>query len=207
MDKMTKRKNAALKTRAKLLNTARKIVRERGLAGTNVEEITASCGVAKGTFYTYFKRKEDIIYTLCRESFATIRDGAISSQGSFSERLADYLVKTAAYLEEASLKLCQEWIRNTAEPDFSDNKDGLDILTFDIESIENVFKDGQARGEVKRNTPVKQISAMLIQMLYGAMLCWATTNGKYGFKEQTQIFCRKFLGNILKPYLVSQRKR
>ena len=207
MERMTKRQKEALETRAKLLDAARKIVCERGLAGTNVEEITASCGVAKGTFYTYFKRKEDIICALCRESFATIRDETISSQSPFPERLADYMVKFAAYIEQTSLKLTQEWIRNTAEPDFSGNTDGFDKLVFDIESMENVFKDGQARGEVKRNTPVKQISTMLIHELYGAMLCWATSNGKYGFTEQTHIFCRKYLGSILKPYLVSQRKK
>ena len=207
MEKMTKRQKEALETRAKLLDAARKIVCERGLAGTNVEEITASCGVAKGTFYTYFKRKEDIIYVLCRESFAAIRDETISSQSPFPERLADYMIRFAGYIEQTSLKLCQEWIRNTAEPDFSGNKDGFDKLVFDIESMENVFRDGQARGEVKRNTPVKQISTMLIHELYGAMLCWSTSNGKYGFAEQTRIFCRKYLGSILKPYLISERKK
>lgn len=207
MERMTKRQKEALETRAKLLDAARKIVCERGLAGTNVEEITASCGVAKGTFYTYFKRKEDIIYALCRESFAAIRDETLSSQSPFPERLTDYMVKFAAYIEQTSLKLCQEWIRNTAEPDFSGNKAGMEKLVFDIESMENVIKDGQARGEVKRNTPVKQMSTMLIHVLYGAMLCWATSNGKYDFTEQTRIFCRKYLGSTLKPYLVSQRKK
>ena len=207
MERMTKRQKEALETRAKLLDAARKIVCERGLAGTNVEEITASCGVAKGTFYTYFKRKEDIIYALCRESFAAIRDETLSSQSPFPERLTDYMVKFAAYIEQTSLKLCQEWIRNTAEPDFSGNKAGMEKLVFDIESMENVIKDGQARGEVKRNTSVKQMSTMLIHVLYGAMLCWATSNGKYDFTEQTRIFCRKYLGSTLKPYLVSQRKK
>ena len=206
MEKMTKRQKEALETRAKLLDAARKIVCERGLAGTNVEEITASCGVAKGTFYTYFKRKEDVIYTLCRETFAIIRDETISSQSPFPERLADYMVRFAGYIEQSSLKLCQEWIRNTAEPDFSGNTDGFDKLVFDIESMENVFRDGQARGEVKKNTPVKQISTMLIHELYGAKLCWATSNGKYGFTEQTRIFCRKYLGIILKPHLVTKRE-
>ncbi len=49
-EKMTNRKRAALETRKKLLETAKGIIREKGLVGTSVEEITKACGVANGTF-------------------------------------------------------------------------------------------------------------------------------------------------------------
>ena len=47
---MTNRQKAALETRKKLIEAAHQIVSERGLAGTQVEEITKLCGVSKGTF-------------------------------------------------------------------------------------------------------------------------------------------------------------
>ena len=63
-NKMTNRQLAALETKRKLLEAAKRIVCEKGLINTSVEEITKSCGVSNGTFYTYFKRKEDIVFAL-----------------------------------------------------------------------------------------------------------------------------------------------
>ena len=58
---MTARQMAAAETKKKLMEAGRRIIFEKGLTGTSVEEITAAAGVSKGTFYTYFTRKEDII--------------------------------------------------------------------------------------------------------------------------------------------------
>ena len=96
MQKMTNRQKAALETRKKLLAAAKRIISERGLAGTSVDEITEACGVAKGTFYTYFKRKEDVVYALCNEKFAEILDDAMSRKGTFMERLAFYMMGFAS---------------------------------------------------------------------------------------------------------------
>ena len=62
--KMTNRKLAALETKRRLLEAAKKLICEKGLVGTSIEEITKACGVSNGTFYTYFKRKEDVVFAL-----------------------------------------------------------------------------------------------------------------------------------------------
>ncbi len=67
--KMTNRQIAALETRRKLLETAKKLICEKGLVNTSIEEITKACGVSNGTFYTYFKRKEDVVFELSREMY------------------------------------------------------------------------------------------------------------------------------------------
>jgi AcrR family transcriptional regulator len=55
--------------REAILNASFELFRTRGLAGTTVEEITRSAGVAKGTFYLYFDTREDLIAQL-RVEFA-----------------------------------------------------------------------------------------------------------------------------------------
>ena len=61
---MGSRQEAALQTRKKLTEAGKKIICEKGLTNTSIEEITEAAGVSKGTFYTYFKRKEDIVFAL-----------------------------------------------------------------------------------------------------------------------------------------------
>ena len=198
---MTKRQEAALETKRKLMAAARKIICERGLAGTQVEEITRMCGVAKGTFYTYFKRKEDVVFDLCWGHFEKFRDEALSSPAPFLERLSGYMVKFCAYIEQESLKLCQEWIRNTADPDFSGSDYGINKLHFDLESVIALLEDGIKRGEVKPTAPTDLLAHTLVDVMYGEMLCWATGNGEFAFSERTREFCDKFLDSLLKPYL------
>ena len=57
---MNNRQLAALETKRKLMEAAQKLICEKGLNDTSVEQITETAGVSKGTFYTYFKKKEDI---------------------------------------------------------------------------------------------------------------------------------------------------
>ncbi len=47
-------------TRAKLLRAARLIFGKTGFADVRITDITARAGVASGTFYTYFRSKEEI---------------------------------------------------------------------------------------------------------------------------------------------------
>ena len=47
----------AERTKGKLLASARKLISERGFDHVSVEDITKDSGVAKGTFYHYFKYK------------------------------------------------------------------------------------------------------------------------------------------------------
>ena len=207
MEEMTRRREAALATRQKLLEAAREIVKARGLAGTQVEEITRRCGVSKGTFYTYFKRKEDVIYALCRGKFEEIRERALASSEPFPARLAAYMVDFCAYIEAESLKLCQEWIRNTADPDFADNQDGADKLRFDLEAVSALFSDGVRRGEVRPDAPIAQLVHTLVDVMYGQMLCWATSNGALPFSGKTREFCDRFLSVLLHPYLNDNPRR
>ncbi len=58
--KMTNRLIAALETRRKLLETAKKLVCEKGLVNTSIEEITKACGVSNGTFYTYSNARKTL---------------------------------------------------------------------------------------------------------------------------------------------------
>ena len=69
---MTKRQENALKTRQKLIDTAEDLLKANGFNALCVEDITKAAGVAKGTFYVYFKHKEDIVSEICRGYFKEI---------------------------------------------------------------------------------------------------------------------------------------
>ena len=112
---MTNRQIAAMETKKKLLEAAKNIICEKGLLNTSIEEITKACGVSNGTFYTYFKRKEDIVFALGDYMYQELYEQAMAYEAGITERLVFYMTRFAEYTEKSSLKLCQEWVRNAVD--------------------------------------------------------------------------------------------
>ncbi|HEX6568686.1 MAG TPA: TetR/AcrR family transcriptional regulator [Acidimicrobiales bacterium] len=66
-----------LRTRATLVDAAKKVFAETPFADTRIADITARAGVANGTFYTYFDSKEEIF----REVAADVLAAMLSAPG------------------------------------------------------------------------------------------------------------------------------
>ena len=64
MDKITKKKNEKY---TKILDTALGLFEKNGTHLVSIDEIVKGAGVAKGTFYLYFKDRYDLISTLIIE--------------------------------------------------------------------------------------------------------------------------------------------
>jgi len=58
---------SAGKTRERLVSAAMELFAKKGFDKTTVDEIVARAGVAKGTFYLYFKTKEELIKEIAFE--------------------------------------------------------------------------------------------------------------------------------------------
>ncbi|EFP60429.1 TetR/AcrR family transcriptional regulator [[Clostridium] innocuum] len=198
---MTNRQIAALETRKKLLEVSKKIICEKGLVNTSIGEITKACGVSNGTFYTYFKRKEDVLFELSREMFQEIFDKAQNYDGTFIDRIKFFMINFSDYIEKSSLKLCQEWVRNTVDPDLVENSVDKYKLSGDIIHVKKLIEKGLEQGELKADTPVEILAHTIIDILYGEMLCWNMSGGAYSFRERTKEFCDRFIVSLITPYL------
>ncbi len=60
MSKASSSEAKAADTRTRLLDTALRLVRERGFAATSVNDLCAAAGVTKGAFYHHFASKEQL---------------------------------------------------------------------------------------------------------------------------------------------------
>lgn len=204
---MTNRQLAALETKKKLLQAAKEIICQKGLANTSVAEITKKCGVANGTFYTYFKRKEDVVFALSQEMYQEVLDKALACPGAFIKRLSFFMVSFTDCIEKSGLKLCQEWVRNTVDPALVENETDRGKLAFDIHSLSELLNDGVKRGELDPAAPIDILAHTLTDLLYGEMLCWDMSGGEYSLAERTKEFCNRFLESIMAPYLIKEEAK
>src|SRR5512140_1120606 len=70
--------------RQQLVKTASRVFATRGYAATTVKDIAEEAGVAVGTFYLYFKSKEDMLATLYEDMSERVSgavDGAVTGPG------------------------------------------------------------------------------------------------------------------------------
>ena len=59
-------------TRAELIQAGRRLFSEKGLYEARIEDLTAMAGIAKGTLYTYFPDKDELIRAVASAGFAEL---------------------------------------------------------------------------------------------------------------------------------------
>ena len=73
-----------------IYNATLSLVKEKGLAGITMSDISKAASIATGTLYIYFKNKEELIKALfweCREQSATKYFEGLDAAGTFEERM------------------------------------------------------------------------------------------------------------------------
>src|SRR3982074_18757 len=85
-----------------ILEAARRIFASLGYATTSVKEIAKEAGMAKGTFYLYFKSKEEVFTAVLASDLEwqtnkTIED--MSAAKTFGERITVFLNLCLPYLQ------------------------------------------------------------------------------------------------------------
>ena len=126
MDKITKKKNEKY---TKILDTALGLFEKNGTRLVSIDEIVKGAGVAKGTFYLYFKDRYDLISTLIIEKaskyMSLLSDeyepkdfgDVATSVRHYIEYISDFLQKnkTLCILIEKNLNTCVNAVAQTKE--------------------------------------------------------------------------------------------
>ena len=200
---MTKRQENALKTRQKLLDTTENLLRTKGLSALSVDEITKEAGVAKGTFYIYFKRKEDIISEYSRYPFKEIADELKNKQDTnLIDRLTHYFYRFMECVEFHGINICREWIKDVIDPNNINNSQDGQKWVYDFEMLKEILENAVQNNELKKDTPIELLTHLIISQLYGMMTCWCMSNGKFEPLDWSDKFCKIQLNSILKEFLI-----
>ncbi len=201
----TKRQENALKTKQKLIDTASELISSGEFNDFNIEEITKACGVAKGTFYTYFKNKEELSNEVCRNLFNNIvfRMQKMKDK-SFVERLEHYFSSFMVEVERYGINICREWIRNVIDPNGSGEGWDNSKWQFDIDMLKEILAQAVADGELAKNAPIEMLTHIIIGELYGMMTCWCMSDGVFEPKEWTSKFFEMQIIPMLQQYLIKK---
>ena len=139
------------KTKRQIFEKSMELFANKGYDSTSIEEITSVVGIAKGTFYYHFPKKEDIFYFLIEEGMNLLRNSieikTKNIENSVEKIRAIILIQikvTMEYEHFIRFILGQMW--GTEER----NKMCKKCIEDYIDIIEKIVIEGIEKGQIKK---------------------------------------------------------
>ncbi|MDC7225301.1 MAG: TetR/AcrR family transcriptional regulator [Spirochaetales bacterium] len=192
---MTKRQMQAQTTKKVLFETAIALFNEKGFNEVTVEEIALRAGTAKGSFYTYFNTKSDIIL----EEFATIDnfyrkyERNLKRYTTASEKLIAFTRAQMRYIRDNvgcdMLKIL--YSKNLTE--VSTDKILIDPERYINQLVEKVIAEGQASGEFRTDRTAFELSILFNRSHRAVFLDWGISDNAFDLVKTGVDYCKTFV--------------
>ncbi|NVY96379.1 TetR/AcrR family transcriptional regulator [Lactobacillus sp. DCY120] len=191
---MGRREDKARLTRAKLLQAAERLIVEHGYEKVTVTDLVEASGIAKGTFYNYFSRKEDLILELSKQHFASIAHQEIDLGQTATENIQQYLVNFMTVIAQAQVELARQWLRYVAVAEQQAK------WQFDTRSLKRLFQQLEQAGKLTATSVNSDLADALLTQMYGLILLWCMSPTEHDLVTATQQFCMQHLEDLIAPY-------
>lgn len=183
-EKLTKRQIQAINTKNKIYNVAIKLMIEEGYDNITVSKICEKAKVSIGSFYHYFKAKEDVIieaYKIEDAYFQNYIKNDLKSTNAI-DQIIEYTMHTIEYVVnntglELMAILYKSQIKN-GEKFFSSNNRLISCLI-----IDSIIKPGQERNEIRNDMTAEEITNFLLMFNRGYIYEWCVRNGEYDIEQ------------------------
>ena len=168
-------------------SAARRVFARKGYENTNVEDVAAAAEVSKGTIYTYFDRKEDLLgavhHDLLDEMEGRIETVLASDRPPLEKirvMLHDFVEVVGSH-DEAAQVMLDIWAAGMRHPERFDIDFG--VLYADYRALlRDLLAEAEARGDVPDDLP-PVTPALLIGAIDGVFLQWLLDPDALSFPE------------------------
>lgn len=169
-----------------ILEAALKVIAENGFHGSQVSKIAKEAGVADGTIYLYFKKKEDILISLFQEKLGDlverfhtrIRETATAEEALRAVCEIHYSTLESnvnlAYVAQIELRQSSLELRRSI---------GLVVKPY-IELIEHILEKGVREGAFRQDLDIKLTRLLIFGGMDEAVTSWLISGMKYSLTAQ-----------------------
>jgi TetR/AcrR family transcriptional regulator, transcriptional repressor for nem operon len=176
-----------------ILEKGEEIFRKKGFNKTGVEEIIQSCGIPKGSFYNFFKSKEEFgVKTLdhyTEKQYKTVKELLSDSDISPTERLMNFYLGMIEFNENENFSygcllgnMAQEMAGLSERISAEVDRDLRRITSV----IASCINEGQNKNEMRNDFTAEELAQYLQNGFYGALLRAKAEKNKESF----QLFMR-----------------
>ncbi|ETT60133.1 transcriptional regulator, TetR family [Paenibacillus sp. cl141a] len=181
-----------------ILQGALKVFAENGYHRSQVSKIAKAAGVADGTIYLYFKRKEDILIRLFQEKLGEL-------VGKFHESVegttdAVEALRTVCSIHFSELESNPELAYVTQielrQSDLELRKEIGSALKPYIVLIENILEQGIQEQKFRSDLNVKLVRNLIFGAMDEAVTSWLISGRKYSLSDQADETLSFFLNGV-----------
>ena len=193
---MAKLGPTALRTKNAIMDSALRLFDERGFDSVTIEDITNDAKVAKGSFYTYFSTKSDIIVDEFWKIDQYYHDHASKNLKRYKTAREKLLAFTRAQMRyvrdkigNANLKIC--YANQTIQP-------GRDkIITKKerqwVRIITDIVAEGQASGEFRKDLDAALMANLFNRSARGVFLDWCILDAEFDLVKEGLFFMDRWV--------------
>jgi AcrR family transcriptional regulator len=191
------RQQRSLNTRRAILRAAARAFSEHELDSTTVEEICASAGVGRSTFYLYFDSKESLPIELARETARGVSseiDAWVDAR-SVDHALRVFIDGLVRRMEGTPKSLAALVMRRVAAANVTSRPVPGDPVLFD-DIFAGIVRDGQQRGEIRTDLDAREVGEAFSGLTLDALERWAGGDEEQMLRHSLEFRLNLVLGAI-----------
>jgi AcrR family transcriptional regulator len=183
--KLTKRQTQANKTKNKIHKVSMDLMEKKGYNNTTVEEISKKAGVSVGTFYLYYKSKEDILFETYKASDEyfekEVAPQIMNKEFNSIQQILLFFKFYGKYTKERGLQNISQLL-NTKNKLFISKGRYMQNL------LQEIISTGQENNELRKEVSSENITEYLFIVVRGLIYDWCLHNADYDIEERMVTF-------------------
>ena len=193
--KATKRKIQAAVTKKKIFDIAVSLMESRGYNNLTIEDICQNADVSVGTFYHYYKTKEDVFFELYKKADEYFREEVIPAINSEFKTSPERIIHFFGYYGRYNKKM---GLDNVSQLYSTKNKLFGDKKRFMVKSLVSLIEEGQKNRELTSEFTAAEISDYLFVFSRGIIMDWCIHDA--GYDLETRLM--DMMSNFVKIFLL-----
>ncbi len=163
-------------TRAAIMQAAIKLFSEKGFEQTSIEELAKAAGIGKGTIYSYFQTKTDILHAFCEDELACLHqeltDNADREIPILQQMVAIYMGEFRLITENREFG--RLFMQQTAFPRDVDLEQHLENENSYFKLLFPLLEKAQERGELRKDMELLHITGHFYGLYLLLVSAWFT---------------------------------
>lgn len=169
----TREKNKITKRKC-ILDAAVRLFSQKGYEHTSIEELAREAGIGKGTVYSYFQTKKDIVRAFCEDELEFTREELTQNTDPdtpLKEQLLIFFMAEFKHLSK-NKEFGRLYLQETVFPQEHQSEEDIEIQDKYFEILYPIYQRAQERHELHGDLELLHIAGHFYGLYLLIISCW-----------------------------------
>jgi len=157
-----------------ILEAAIKLFSSNGYEQTSIEELAREAGIGKGTVYSYFQTKKDIVRAFCEDELDYARNELTANTNAETPLREQLMVMFMAEFRHITRnkEFGRLYLQETVFPCEHHSAEDIEMQNKCFEMLYPIYRQAQERGELNRDLELLHIAGHFYALQLLVLSCW-----------------------------------